>query len=68
MNVMPQPLYPWERTLVSIAEEGGHQGQSGRVQVRENLLPMEERDFQPVASTYTDYTIPAPVILCRSIR
>jgi len=68
MNAIPQALYLWERALVPTVEVGGNQGQSGRVQRRENIFSMGARDFQPVASFYTGYTNPAPEILCRPLE
>jgi hypothetical protein len=68
MNAIPQPLYLWQRALVPTVEDGGNQGQSGRVQRREYIFSMGARDFQPVASFYTGYTNPAPEILCRPLE
>ena len=56
----PRPLYLQERKLVPLVQEAGWTPGTVWTGV-ENLDPTEfkSRAFQPVASRYTDYAIPA---------
>ena len=60
VNATPRPLYPRERDVVPfVGRLAGPQGLSGRVQ-KISLPPVfDPLAVQPVASRYSDYTLPA---------
>ena len=56
-----RPLYARERDTNPLYRRlGGPQGRSGRVRKISPTPAFDSRNFQPVASRYTYYLIPAP--------
>jgi len=47
---------------------GGPQNQSGQVQKISSLPGSDPRTFQPVASRYTDWAIPASKLRCNNSK
>jgi hypothetical protein len=69
MNATLRLLYPWERERIPIAKEAD--SAPGPVWTREkNLasLGFDPRTVQPVASSYTDYAIPAHLYLLIGLK
>ena len=56
VNATPRPLYPRKTDRVPIV--GGPQGRSGRVLKSLDPPGFDPRTVQPLASRYTDWTIP----------
>jgi hypothetical protein len=64
VNATLRPLYPRERDPVPILQEAGWpQGRHGRVRKTSSPPGFDPRTVQPVASRYTDYTIPDHIAL-----
>jgi hypothetical protein len=58
-----RPLYPRKDPVLIVQEAGGPQGRLGRVSKTSSSPAFDPRTVQPVPSRYTDWAIPAHLIM-----